>query len=153
MTKKEFVTVCAYGVVLMGIAGCGGPYDASVAGVVTLDGNPVPTGAISFVPENGGPQAYAMVKSSGEYEVYTGREAGLPPGQYKVAIVARESSTTLSEGGGPPPPGKAITPRWYASPQTSGLNFQVEPGSNDINLELTSTPPSGWQDPALRGRR
>ncbi len=137
---------------LVGSAGCGGPYDASVAGLVTLDGNPIPTGSISFVPSNGGPQAYAIVNESGNYEVYTGRESGLPPGEYKVVVVARKSSTTRSAGGGPPPPGEAITPRWYASPETSGLTFNVEPGSNEINLELKSEPPAGWQDPAKRGR-
>jgi hypothetical protein len=132
------------------LAGCGGPFDASVAGVVTLDGNVVPTGSISFVPTNGGPQAYAVVRESGEYEMFTGRESGLRSGEYQVSIVARKPpATTHSELGGPPPPGEAITPRWYASPQTSGLNFNVEPGSNEINLELTSQPPEGWQS---RGR-
>jgi hypothetical protein len=134
--------------------GCGGPFDASVEGLVTLDGAVVPAGSISFVPTNGGPQAYAVVNESGTYEVFTGREAGLPSGDYSVAIVSRKQpKTTHSEAGGPAPPGEAITPRWYASPQTSGLTFKVEPGSNDINLELTSTPPAGWQDPAQRGRR
>jgi hypothetical protein len=138
---------------VVALTGCGGPYDASVAGVVTLDGSVVPTGAISFVPANGGPPAYAIVDQSGKYQVFTGREAGLPSGEYNVTVVARESSTTPSDGGGPPPPGKAITPRWYASLKTSGLTFKVEPGSNNINLELTSTPPAGWQEPAQRGRR
>lgn len=137
---------------LMATVGCGGPYDASVAGLVTLDGNPIPTGTISFVPASGGPQAYAVVDTSGKYEVFTGREAGLPSGDYNVAIVSREPSMTLSEGGGPPPPGKPITPRWYASPTTSGLTLKVEPGSNEIDLQLSSTPPPGWQDPARRQR-
>jgi hypothetical protein len=143
---------CCGTVVLVGLVGCGGAYDATVVGMVTLDGNAVPTGSISFVPASGGPQGYAMVEPSGSYEVFTGREAGLAPGQYNVSVVARESSTTLSKGGGPPPPGKPITPRWYASPATSGLTFNVEPGSNEINLELSSTPPAGWQAPTQRRR-
>lgn len=140
-------------VALIALVGCGGPYDASVQGKVTLDGNVVPTGAISFIPTHQGPQAYAMIDSSGNYKVYTGREAGIPSGEYGVAIVAREASTTMSAGNGPPPPGKAITPRWYASADTSGLKFTVEPGSNDINLELSSQPPAGWQEPGPRNRQ
>lgn len=144
---------CCVGMALFGLSGCGGPYDATVIGLVTLDGEPISTGTISFIPASGGAQGYAMVELSGSYEVYTGREAGLLPGDYKVTVVAREPSTSPSEDGGPPPPGKPITPRWYASPQTSGLTFNVQPGSNEINLELSSTPPAGWQDPAQRGSR
>ncbi len=155
MTAKKRKYVLAYCSIslISGLVGCGGPYDASVQGIVTLDGNAIPTGAISFVPSTGGPQAYAHIEESGNYEVYTGRESGLPSGEYNVTVVARKPSTTLSEGGGSPPPGEAITPRWYASTKTSGLSFKVEPGSNKINLELTSTPPAGWQDPAQQGRR
>ncbi len=136
--------------IVIGLVGCGGVYDASVQGVVTLDGNPVPTGAISYVPTNGGPQAYALVDQAGNYEVFTGREAGLPPGEYGVTVVSRKSSTTPSAGGGPPPPGEPITPRWYASANTSGLKFNIEPGSNDIDLKLTTQPPAGWQEPGTR---
>ena len=35
-------------------------------------------------------------------------------------------------------PGKRITPRRYGNVETSKLRFQVEKGSNEINLELTS---------------
>lgn len=151
ISRKRFA-IGYFIILLSGIVGCGGPYDASVAGLVTLDGNPIPTGSISFVPSQGGPLAYAIVNESGSYEVQTGSVTGLPAGEYKIAVMARKSSTTRSADGGPPPPGEEITPRWYASPETSGLIFNVEPGSNEINLELTSQPPAGWQDPARRGR-
>lgn len=141
--RNQILVICFFSLLIASV-GCGGRYDASVQGYVTLDGNPIPTGSISFVPSSGGPQAYALVDQSGKYVVHTGRETGIPTGEYKVSVMAREPSTTPSEGGGPPPPGKALTPRWYASPETSGLTFQVEPGSNDIDLELTSQPPAGW---------
>jgi hypothetical protein len=130
--------------------GCGSSTEATVTGIVTLDGNPIPKGMISFVPANEGTQAYAMSDESGNYEVYTGRVEGLRAGEYKVTVVARKQPTiTKTADGGPAPPGEAITPRWYAYPDFSGLSFNIEAGSNEINLQLTSQPPAGWQG---RGR-
>ena len=69
----------------------------------------------------------------------TGREEGLPSGDYDVTVTANEPpAATQNGGGGPPPPGKAITPIRYRSKATSGLSFVVEPGDNEINLKLTS---------------
>lgn len=134
------------------LTGCGGSNnEATLQGVVTLDGAPVPSGSISFVPSGGGTQAYAMSDESGNYEAYTGREAGLKPGQYRVTVVARERPTTNhTETGAPAPAGASITPRWYASPETSGLTFDVKPGSNEINLDLNSQPPAGLPAAAMK---
>ncbi|WP_428306658.1 carboxypeptidase-like regulatory domain-containing protein [Lacipirellula sp.] len=134
------------------LLGCGGTSNqATVDGVVTLEGAPVPSGSISFVPASGGTQSYAMSDASGNYEVYTGREAGLKPGEYNVTIVARERpAVNQTELGGPAPAGAAITPAWYASPETSGLKFTVAPGANEINLELSKQAPAGWREPAKR---
>ena len=141
-------------VALISAIGCGSSTEATVQGVVTLDGNAVPKCMISFVPLQPGPQVYAVSDNSGNYEVYTGREAGLKAGEYTVAVVARKrSALQKTELGGPAPSGEAVTPRWYASPDTSGLTFTVKPGSNDINLELNSSPPAGWRDPDAKGRR
>ena len=132
--------------VVMGLSGCGGPYDASVEGMVTLDGSPVPSGAVAFIPTGGGPPGYALSDQSGRYEVFTGREAGLPSGEYSVTVVAREEpKEKRTKDGGPPPPGKRLTPAWYGSSTASPLRFTVEPGSNDIQIDLTSEPPHGQQ--------
>lgn len=137
---------------LLSAIGCGGAYDSTVTGAVTLDGEPVPKGAVAFLPDSGGPPAYAQIDASGNYEVFTGTEAGLPSGSYSVTVVSREPpKTERSELGGPPPPGQALTPPWYGLVQYSPLKFQVESGHNDINLELTTTPPPGWKPPP--GRR
>ena len=134
---------------VIGLAGCGSSSEATVEGLVTLDGNPVPGGMIAFVPTVAGAQAYAISDESGNYEVYTGREPGLRPGDYVVTIVAQSApKIAKTELGGPPPAGEAITPAWYGSIESSTLKFEVEPGANDINLELTSPPPAGLQIPA-----
>jgi hypothetical protein len=129
---------------MVAFSGCGGAYDSSVTGMVTLDGQKVPRGTVSFQSKGGGPAAYALIEEDGSYSVQTGREAGLPAGEYYVTVTANEApATTQTSTGGPPPPGKLITPLRYRSRETSGLSFTVEPGSNEINLELTSTPAAG----------
>jgi hypothetical protein len=148
MLPRPHRKIAAIAPAVLAIMGCGGAYDASVSGNVTLDGNPVTTGAVAFIPATPGPMAYAQVDPSGYYEVFTGKEAGLPPGSYDVTVVSREPpATERSDLGGPPRPGKALTPLWYSMEQQTPLKFQVEPGHNDIDLQLTSTPPQGWKPP------
>jgi hypothetical protein len=148
----KFLKLSIWFVALAGLVpfgGCGGAYDASVEGVVTLDGNEVPMGLITYHPAAGGPSAYGFINAGGRYVVVTGGEAGLPSGDYRVSVVANEAPAMAQTAtGGAPPPGKSITPAWYRTKETSGLQFTIEPGSNEINLELSSTPPAGWK-PAL----
>ncbi len=154
MKKYPFAnSLLVLGATLFVLSGCGGIYDASVSGVVTLDGTPLPRGTVSFNPETPGPSSYGQIDSSGRYTVMTGREQGLPPGNYVLTVVANEPPTEPGKNGGPPPAGKPITPRWYRSLSSSGLKYTVEKGSNQIDLELTTDPPNGWQNPARRGRR
>lgn len=149
MYKRKILMLIG-SVAVAAATGCGSSSEATVSGIITLDGNPIPKGMISFIPATDGTQAYAMSDESGNFEVYTGRVEGLRTGEYKVTVVARKQPTvTKTADGGPAPPGEAITPRWYAYPDSSGLLFNVESGSNEINLQLTSQPPAGWQS---RGR-
>jgi len=132
--------------VAFALSGCGGPFDASAEGVVTLDGKALERGNVAFHPASGGPAAYAMISDGGHYTLQTGRESGLPAGEYQVSVTANEPpASAQGKGGGPPPLGKSITPAWYASKDTSGLRVTVKPGRNDIPLELKSTPPTGWK--------
>ena len=129
---------------LISASGCGGTYNSTAGGVVELDGKVVPRGMVSFHPVSGGPAAYAMISEDGSYSIQTGREAGLPSGEYLVSVTANEAPTAAQTSkGGPPPPGKAITPAWYRMKETSGLKFTVKPGKNEINLKLSSQPPAG----------
>ena len=124
--------------------GCGGPYDAAVTGVITIDNAPVPRGTVKFLPQQAGPPGYGLIGSDGSYEVMTGRERGLQSGSYVVTVVANEESIPNPEPSLPPRPGKPITPPWYRIPAQSPLKFTVEPGSNEIDLDLSSQPPAGW---------
>lgn len=138
--------ITAVALLMTAFAGCGGAYDSTVSGTVTLDGNPVPRGTVAYHPANGGPAAYALIEDDGTYTVRTGRENGLPSGQYQVTVISNEPSVETKDGR-PPSPGKPITPAWYKTKETSGLSFNVESGSNTLDLPLTSTPPAGWTLP------
>ena len=135
------------------LCGCGGTYDSYVSGVVTLDNEPLPRGTVAFNPQGQGAPAYGRIEEDGQYTIRTGREEGLPSGQYQVTVVANELPQMTGPDDGPPPAGKPITPQWYRSKQTSGLDFTVVPGTNEINLELTTQPPAGWNPPKKRRRR
>jgi hypothetical protein len=137
---------------LMGtlLVGCGSPYDATVSGIATLDSAPLSSGVVSFTPTSSGAPAYGQIGAGGTYQVWTGREEGLASGEYVVSVVSTEDTGDRGKDGGPPPLGKSITPDWYRDPNTSGLNFTVESGENEINLELNSTPPPGWKPPQRR---
>ena len=121
--------LAVFGAAMLCVAGCGGPYDSKVAGKVTLDGTAVPAGTVAFLPVSSGPAAYGRVDSSGNYTIQTGREVGLPSGDYQVAVTANEpSQVTKTANGGPPPPGKAITPAWYGNKDSSGLEIHGKEG-------------------------
>lgn len=148
--KHCFANAAMIGVVSLFVAGCGGPYDASVSGIATLNSTPLVSGTVKFTPEQTGPSGYGLIDTSGAYTIMTGREEGLPSGSYVVTVVANEPSIPNKNESLPPAPGKPITPIWYRDPAQSPLKYKVEPGSNEFNLELTSQPPAGWKPPGRR---
>jgi hypothetical protein len=131
------------------LVGCGSPYDASVSGVATLENAPLSTGTVKFEPESAGPSGYGSIGTDGSYSIMVGREDGLPSGSYVVTVVANEESVPNPNPALPPAPGKAITPPWYRDASTSPLKVSVQPGDNDVPLNLTAQPPPGWK-PARR---
>lgn len=139
---------------LANLVGCGGVYDSYVSGLVTLDGTPLPSGTVAYIPDQAGPASYGVILNDGSYVVNTGREEGLPTGAYSVTVVSREGSIEDPSGRGlPPKAGKMITPPWYSNKRSSPLKIAVEPGSNQINLELSSEPPPDWIPPKGGTRR
>lgn len=122
---------------LLFVAGCGSS-TAKVSGVVTLDGNPLPTGNVAFHPVKEGPVATGSIDSSGRYALTIGaNNTGIPPGDYVVVVVA----TRIVE----PEPGslkepvpERLTPASYASKDTTPLKATLTPGSNSVELKLVS---------------
>lgn len=125
------------GIVSLALTGCGSGSEATVIGLVTLDGKPLDRGSVSFVPVTSGAGASASIGNDGSYEVQTGAISGMSPGDYVVTVRANGDPIPRADGG-PPTPGKPITPAKYNSRNTSGLQYTIQPGANEINLELKS---------------
>lgn len=131
MTLLIVIVVCSSTV------GCGSQYDSQVYGTVTLDGIPLERGVIAYYPKKEGPTAHGVISTDGEYSVMTGRENGIPPGEYDVTVVSNEKPNT-SQDNGPPSPGMKLTPEHLSDRKTTDLHYTVEPGNNQIDLSLTS---------------
>lgn len=122
-------------------SGCGGPSRPSVDGHVTLDGQPLEQGSISFIPTGTtqGPLTGSII-ADGEYHIDSA--SGPVVGQYKVEI--RASMPTGKQVPLPPPapPGAMIDevaeviPSRYNTEST--LTAEVKEKKNKLDFHLKS---------------
>jgi hypothetical protein len=120
------------------LAGCNrSSQESQVSGVVTLDGKAVGPGSVAFAPVDKEKPATGPIDASGNYSMTTGHEVGLSAGKYKVALSIREVPQNVKRGDRPPP-GKSLIPEKYEESASSGLEYDVAPGRNTINIELRS---------------
>jgi hypothetical protein len=122
-------------VVVCIIAGCG-KYDSTVAGSVLLDAQPLGGGMATFHPVEGGPAVYGVIRDDGTYELSTGNEKGLKPGEYKITVVRTDNPPTAP--GQTPSIGRLVTPEKYSRLETTDLRATIELGANEIPLNLSS---------------
>jgi hypothetical protein len=112
---------------------------AGVDGVVRLDGRPLTSGTVRFVPA-AGRAATGTIQSDGTFSLGTyGESDGALIGKHKVAVISYEAAND-----GRPAyevrtqTSKPLVPERYMAVGTSGLTFDVKPGKNDANLDLTT---------------
>src|SRR5439155_21177508 len=122
--------------------GCGassGPKLVSVVGKVTVDGQPVKAGGLSFRPDKskGNTSLHEPagdIDAEGNYKLFTNGREGAPVGWYRVAVFAGEPVDVGNLSG---------QARWFANPkyarvETSGLTVEVlekaAPGAYDFKL-------------------
>jgi hypothetical protein len=112
--------------------------ESQVAGRVTLDGAPVGPGTVSFTPEREKHNpAIGTIQADGTYSVMTNRKLGLPAGKYRVGFYIHKVPPGAQPGERLMSTPSAI-PDKYENVDTSGLEFDVAPGSQTIDLPLTS---------------
>ncbi|TWT55635.1 hypothetical protein KOR42_27620 [Thalassoglobus neptunius] len=127
--------------VFLTAVGCGGgdlPNMGYVSGTVKMDGKPLENAVITFQPEHARP-SYGRTDAEGYYElVYTGDNKGATVGTHQVKISCTELPESSGEEGGYENSGrgKEIVPAKYNA--LTELTFDVEPGSNEANFDITS---------------
>jgi hypothetical protein len=111
------------------VAGCGpsGPAVGTVTGLVTLDGQPLKSGLIRFVPADGQSQTADGPIADGRFTV------AVPIGEKKVQISA-------------PKAGRKI--KMYDTPDSPVVEETTEllPARYNVNTELTMTVAKGQQE-------
>jgi hypothetical protein len=129
---------CLVAILLIALAGCSSRMAADVSGKVTLDGKAIGPGDVVFTPAGQiNNAATGTIESDGSYFLKTGRTTGLSPGKYQASLSVREPPANFHPGDRPPP-GRLLIPEKYQLPNTSGLEFEVQPGRNTIDLALKS---------------
>ena len=116
------------------LAGCGGDL-VSVKGVVTVDGQPLETGNVSFHPVDGGPVGHGAIQTNGSFRIRTGTENGLAPGKYRATVVATSEAPEPTPQNPEPLP-RLLVPARYGKPETSGLEYTVTSSGGRFELEL-----------------
>ena len=99
------------------LTGCG---QTKVTGTVTFsDGSPLTSGRIMF--ENDQRTYTAAIKDDGTFNMGMLKDGeGIPPGEYRVAVMAIEPG---SENAEKPP---LLTHSKYASSRTSGITYTIQ---------------------------
>jgi hypothetical protein len=124
-----------------------------VQGVVTLDGQPLGTVEVAFLPDPSrgtrGATASCYTDDQGRYTLRTEREDrdGALVGHHRVVI--NDIAALPSPGGLPSadarepadPPKKNRVPPDYSDPYRTPFRIEVKPGPQTINLELVTPKP------------
>jgi hypothetical protein len=126
----------------LALSGCGNSL-AQVSGQVTLDGQPLRGGkdgarvTVQFQPADGaGVTAVGLADEDGNYEIATGSQEGIPPGDYLVTCVAT-AVVSSNNASGQPAFLQLADPK-FANAKTSGLRFTVQAGRNEFDIPLVS---------------
>lgn len=116
--------------------GCVAPAQVvEVEGLASYDGEPMPAGIISFVPEgsDGKPLGGGAI-SKGKYKVYP--ESGLKPGKYRVEIRWGKPTGEKKEAGygqSPDVIAEALPAKYHGE---SILTAELKPGMNTVDFNL-----------------
>ena len=111
MPKTASLLLVFASLAVLSLAGCGGHkyQGTSLSGSVTVGGQPIEKGTISFVPTGDGPVVSAPI-TNGSYTT----EERVPVGKVRVTFIAiKETGATKTEGGRTLPETVSLIPDKY----------------------------------------
>jgi hypothetical protein len=132
MSTHLRVLCCVLFFAAMTLAGCSvGGGTGEVSGSVTVDGQAVSEGMVTFLDAENKPHNGSI--KDGKYKVND-----VPSGKSKV-FISPPIPIALGPGPAPPAPKGPAVPNKYRDPKTSGLEFEVKSGGNQIDIPLKAT--------------
>jgi hypothetical protein len=130
------LVLCVLGPLLVGtLAGCGDGKTV-VNGTVTLDGEPVPKGAVTFVRSDGDLVREGAVIEKGAFQVR------VPPGKYRIEVNGRKVvGKKTQKGMNGQDEEIELTEELFPEKYNlkSELTADIKSGDNPVKLELSST--------------
>lgn len=148
MATVNHLTVVSLSAAAIWLGGCGGRKELyGVSGHVTLDGKPLSSVIVHFVPK-AGPAACAQADIEGKYVMKTaGYGLGASPGRHQVWFESPPKNEALdrvsldSNAYPRPPQPSVVFPERYRNPATSELAVTISPGMNSHSFALSSSSP------------
>ncbi len=137
--KQSGVGWMLAGLFILGCSGEPRPSLAKVHGKVSLQGKPLTSGRILFVPSKASEgelshPASGKIGDDGSFTLTSYDDGdGAMIGEHKVAVIVTSAPGAKAPG----TTVKSPVPKQFADPETTPLRKKVEPGDNaiDINLE------------------
>jgi hypothetical protein len=131
-----------FGFLLLTLAACGGNkvgHVVPVSGkVINADGSPLKDGSVAFFPnkDKGNTsthEAGGTINADGTYEAYTKGSKGVPPGHYKVTVMAQSIADSTT-----PTKAKVLVPEKFTKRETTTLLIEVveSPAAGAYDLKL-----------------
>ncbi len=139
------IVACLWGLTLSGCGSEAGPPAGQVSGRVSLKGQPLSGGNITFHPvdKSKGTIATGEIGGDGSYTIQTVEPGdGARLGDYNVSIISRKPGPDLmanpqaardSASASKP---ESLIPVKYEDPSTSGLTASIKKGQNTIPFDL-----------------
>lgn len=121
-------------------AGCGSGgvgKTVPVEGTVTLGGQPLKTGTITFHPDAAKGNTFKQLPvgtiQDGKYKLAVGAKDGAPPGWYKVTIESSVPSNPKDEYS----EAKSVISEMFANPAVTTLTAEVKDGGGPYDFKVT----------------
>lgn len=124
---------CGWLVVLaFALVGCGKRIPEgmiTVTGSVACGGQPLPKGALHFIPADARKSTSVRIDGNGRFRV------AVWPLEYRIAVTADEHPAMVDDQGREIP-AKSLVPLKYTSAATSGLTATVDASHTTVNIDL-----------------